>query len=281
MKTSQRGFTLVELMIGLVLLGIVTTTIYRVLTVNQRLARAQTEQVSLQSAVRTGSLVVATELKEIGINSLGASDIVAMNTNGITYRAMRSTGIACQVSATEVRIRRDRFYSTRNIVAGQDGLLLWVEADPDLLSDDSWLLLPIANVSNGACGGVPAIVLTTVINTAVTPLSSILIEAPVRTFEVMELGITNVGGQNWLGARSVSGGGVMQPALGPITANGLEFQYRDASNNLTANPAAVQSIGIMIRGETDRMVRAGGEGPLQLAQDSLSMRITLRNAPHP
>ena len=46
MRTSTRGFTLVEMLIGLVLLGIVTTTIYRVLTTNQRLFRVQTEQVS-------------------------------------------------------------------------------------------------------------------------------------------------------------------------------------------------------------------------------------------
>lgn len=281
MRSSHRGFTLVEMLIGLVLLGIVTTTIYRILTTNQRLSRAQTEQVSLQSAVRTGSLVVANELKEMGINSIGATDIVAMSSNGITYRAMRSTGFACQVTATEVLILRDPFFATRNIVAWQDGLLLYVEGDPNISTDDSWLVLPINGVGSGTCGGAPAIALTTVINTVVTPLLSIVTEAPVRTFEIMELDILNSGGQNWLGARSVSAGQVMQPALGPITANGLEFGYFNAAGAATTNPAAVQSIQITIRGETDRMVRAAGQGPLQLAQDSLSMRITLRNAPHP
>jgi len=281
MKASTRGFTLVEMLIGLVLLGIVSTTIYRILNTNTRLSRAQTEQVSLQSAVRTGSLVVGSELKEIGINSTGGTDIVAMSANGITYRAMRATGLACQVSATEVRIRQTPFFSTRTIAANQDSLLLYVEGDPNIATDDTWLPLRITGVSASTCGAAAATALATSINTATTPLTQIVLEAPVRTFEVMELGILNSGGQNWLGARSVSAGQALQPALGPITATGLQFDYYDAAGAVTANRAAVRSIQITIRGQTDRTVRAAGQSPLQVALDSLSMRITLRNAPHP
>jgi prepilin-type N-terminal cleavage/methylation domain-containing protein len=281
MRPSTRGFTLVEMLIGLVLLAIVSTTIYRILNTNTRLSRAQTEQVSLQSAVRTGSLVVASELKEMGINSTGGTDIVAMSANGITYRAMRATGLACQVSATEVRIRQTPFFSTRTIAANQDSLLLYVEGDPNIATDDTWLPLRITGVSASTCGAAAATALATSINTATTPLTRIVLDAPVRTFEVMELGILNSGGQNWLGARSVSAGQALQPALGPITATGLQFDYYDAAGAVTANRAAVRSIQITIRGQTDRTVRAAGQSPLQVALDSLSMRITLRNAPHP
>lgn len=280
MRTSTRGFTLVEMLIGLVLLGIVTTTIYRILTTNQRLSRAQTEQVSLQSSVRVGALAVASELREIGINVAGNTDIVAMDSAGITYRAMRSMGLACQVSATEVRIRRsaNTFFSTRSIMPGQDTMLLYVEGNPNTSTDDSWLALPIFGVSNSSCGGSPSLTITT---TGVGPLASIVLDAPVRTFEVMQLGILNSGGQDWLGVGSVSGGQALQPALGPITAAGLGLAYFNAAGATTTNRAAVQSIRITIRGVTDRTVRRGGQNPLALAQDSLSMRITLRNAPHP
>lgn len=281
MRPSTRGFTLVEMLIGLVLLGIVTTTIYRILDTNTRLARAQTEQVSLQSAVRIGSLVVGNELKEIGINLVDSTDILAMSANGITYRAMRATAVACDVAADHVRIRQTPFFFTRSIAAGQDSMLLYVEGDPDLSSDDRWLQLAITGVSNSTCGAIPAINLATTINTATTPLAQILLDAPVRTFEVMELGILNSGGQNWLGVRSVSAGQVLQPALGPITAAGLEFGYFDAAGVVTTSRTAVRSIQITVRGQTDRSVRAAGQSALQVALDSLSMRITLRNAPHP
>ena len=282
MRSSSRGFTLVEMLIGLVLLGLVTTTIYRILTTNQRLSRAQTEQVSLQSSVRTGALVVASELREIGINIAGGTDILAMSSSGITYRAMRSTALACQVSATEVRLRLSHFYSSRQtIVPVQDALLLFVEGDSTTGSDDTWITLPITAVNMGStCGAAPAVALTTLI---ATPLTQILLDAPARTFEVMELGIINTGGLNWLGVRSVSSGTQppLQPALGPIMANGLELSYLNFANNPTASMSEVRSIDITIRGETDRTVRAGGVNTLALAQDSLSMRITLRNAPHP
>ena len=181
MLTIRRssGFTLVELLVGLVLLGIVSTTLYRVLTSQQRLARAQTEQVSLQSAVRIGSLLVGGELKEIGISNAGISDISAMSSNSITYRAMRSTALACQVSATEVRIRQTPLFGTRAIAAQQDTMLLFVEGDPDLGSDDQWIVLPITAVTNSTCGGTQAFALATTINTAVTPLANIVLDAPV------------------------------------------------------------------------------------------------------
>jgi prepilin-type N-terminal cleavage/methylation domain-containing protein len=286
-KNAPRGFTLVEMLIGLILLGIVSTTIYRVLTTNQRLSRAQTEQVSLQSSVRVGALAVANELREIGINSAGGTDILAMSANGITYRAMRSSGMACAVSATQVTIRNattsPTFFSTRNIVAGQDALLLFVDSDSTISSDDSWLNLPITGVSTTTCGPDPAIALATTINTATTPLANIVLDAPVRTYEVMELGVTAVSGQNWLGVRSVSAGLPMEAALGPITANGLNLEYYTTAggNTTTSNPALVQSIRITIRGITDRTVRAAGQSPLAVDTDSLAMRITLRNAPHP
>lgn len=285
MLTIRRssGFTLVELLVGLVLLGIVSTTLYRVLTSQQRLARAQTEQVSLQSAVRIGSLLVGGELKEIGISNAGISDISAMSSNSITYRAMRSTALACQVSATEVRIRQTPLFGTRAIAAQQDTMLLFVEGDPDLGSDDQWIVLPITAVTNSTCGGTQAFALATTINTAVTPLANIVLDAPVRTFETMRLGIIAAGGQNWLGVQSVSdpAAPAMQPALGPITGTGLEFNFYNAAGAVTATRSEVRSIQITVRGQTDRTVRAAGQSPLAVAQESLVARITLRNAPHP
>ena len=279
MRHSSRGFTLVEMLIGLVLLGIVTTTIYRVLTTSQRLNQAQTEQVSLQSSVRVGALAVASELREIGINSAGATDILAMSANDITYRAMRSTGLACQVTATQVSIRNtaNTFFAGRSIVA-TDSLALYVEGDPDISTDDSWLMLPITGVGTGTCGTDPAITLATTIG---VPLTNIVADAPARTYEVMQLGVLNASGQNWLGVGSLSAGQTLQPALGPITATGLDLAYFNAAGATTTNRALVQSIRITIRGVTDRTVRAGGQSPLALDTDSLAMRITLRNAPHP
>ena len=278
----RTGFTLVEMLIGLVLLGLVSTTIYRMLNTQQRLARTQAEQVSLQSGVRMGSLAAASELREIGINSAGGTDIIAMSANSITYRGLRSTGLACQVAANEVRVLSSRLYGPRGIIAGQDTLLLFVDGDPNTTSDDQWLVLPITSVNNASlCGASTAVALGTTINTGTTPLSRIILEAPIRTFEEMQMGVVAQGGQNWLGVASLSAGQALQPAVGPITATGLQFVYYDATGAVTASRTAVRSIQMKVVGQTDRTVRAAGQGPLQVVQDSLSTRIWLRNAPHP
>ena len=73
--SQRRGFTLVEVLLALVIMGVVAGAIYRLLNTNQRLSLAQAEQVSLQSNVRTGSLISPTGIDAIrasmGPNSCG------------------------------------------------------------------------------------------------------------------------------------------------------------------------------------------------------------------
>ncbi len=278
----RRGFTLVELMVAVVMFSTVAAALYRVLTAQQRLAVSQTEQAALQASVRTGSMIASNELWELASNAAGVSDISAFDGGGLTYRAMRSLGFACQVSQTEVRIRTSPLYQYRSIVGGQDSLLLWVEGDPDISSDDRWLPLRISAVASGStCGAAPAIALTIQpINLAVTPLSSIVLDAPIRTFEVMELRAIAVGSQTWLGARSVSGGqATLLPVAGPVTSNGLGFDYLDSLGNATVAVGRIRSIRITLRGESDRAVRNVQNSQIQLLHDSLVTTVTLRNTP--
>src|SRR5512140_1012037 len=87
--TSRRGFTLVEALLAVVLLAIVGQSILRLLTVSQRLFRAQSERAALQATVRAGATLLPAELRE-----LGPGDIVALAPDQIVYRAMRSAGVA-------------------------------------------------------------------------------------------------------------------------------------------------------------------------------------------
>lgn len=282
---TRRGFTLVELMVALVIMGIVSGAIYRVLIQQQRVSVAQTEQVDLQSGVRTIASVAGDELRELGASTSGGSDILAMSPTSITYRAMRGTGFACDIATDYVRVRRSSFNGLRMPHAG-DLMLLYVEGDPTISTDDQWIILPITVVDpTSNCGGGPgAIRLGANLDTTVTPLSSFVLDAPVRIFEVMQLGTMTSNGKSFLGARSVSMGQPMEPVAGPLTANGLVFSYLDSLGNVTSVASRVRNIQLTVRGVSDRLVYAGGgqgaNGP-RLLQDSTVASVTLRNTPHP
>jgi prepilin-type N-terminal cleavage/methylation domain-containing protein len=277
----RRGFTLVEMLVALVVLGFLGQGLYRVLANQQRLAVTQVEQATLQANVRMGTLVLANELEELGSDATTATDLKAANPTSVTYRAMRSIGFACQVTTSVVKLRAAPLYGIRLPVAGQDSLLLFVEKDPTISADDRWRAFPISSVTQGAtCGGVAAIALGTTLDSASNV--DVLVEAPVRTFEIMELGQMSQSGLNWLGARSVSAGQALEPVAGPLQPSGLSFAYYDSLGNVTATLARVRSIQMTLRGRSDLSVRAGGTAAtVQPVQDSLVRWVTLRNSPLP
>ncbi len=284
MSTSRRGLTLVELMTALVVFALVAGSISRFMINAQRLSRAQVERIGLQSDLRTGALIVPSELRELAANGTG-SDIISMAADSITFRAMRGMGFMCQVSATEIRLLNTGtipFYGSRYVASGQDQVAVFVENDPDISTDDTWLMLQPTGVDlSSTCGPETAIRLTfsDFSGQLTDGISDIAVGGPVRSFEVMQLGRLVSGGQTWLGSRSVSGGqSTLLPVLGPLTSNGFQLQYFDGSGAVTTNPNMVRQIRITLRGLTDHAVtRSLGDVPAVM-QDSLVAVVTLRNA---
>lgn len=289
---NRRGFTLVEILVSLVIMLIVSGAIYKMLNSTQRLSRAQAERVGLQSNVRSGALVVPTELRELSTYVGGAvsqNDVLAVvDSTDITYRAMRGIGFICQATATEIRLAGRNAASPligysgyRDPVAIRDGLYVFIDADESMGGVDAWLPLPITGVNTGVtCGGVPAIALT-VPNTL---LAAQPVGTPVRIYEIMQLQLYVKDGKSWLGAKSVSTGEAFQPVLGPLTdAQGLAFQYLDAAGATTTDLQAIKSIKVTIRGITDQAINggSGSSGAMSSVQDTLITQVVLRNAFRP
>ncbi len=280
--SGRRGFTLVELIMALVVLGLVATALARIFISQQRLTVAQVEQASMQANVRTGTLILSNELRELATGLSSGPDIQTFTATTLRYRAMRSLGLACRVTSSRVYLRASPLYGARPISTTRDSMLLFVEHDPTTSGDDAWISLPINSISASTClDGSAALRLST---TAGLPLAEIQFpDAPVRTFEIMELAPVLAGGHNWLGARSITAGEALTPVAGPITVAGLTFAYLDRDGNITGSRANIRSIRITLRGQTDWDVRPGGAlgVPLQPLQDSLVTTVSLRNAPVP
>lgn len=285
----SRGFTLIELLIALVMMGVVTGGLYAMLIRTQRLTRAQTEQLGLQSAVRSASLVVPSELRELN-NVVGGAgpqvDIVAMAPTSITYRAMRGLGFVCQVTAGEIRLLKgDQWSAYRDPIATRDAAYIFIENDPNLTSDDAWLQENITGVNMAStCGAKNAIALT--VPALVTP-ALVLIGTPVRTYEVMKLNLYVADGKSWLGAQSISGADPSpQPLLGPLKDDngvtaGLNFTYLDAAGAVTAVPANVKSVVLTVRGVSQHVMSRSGGSYAGVGTDSLVTQVSLRNAFRP
>lgn len=272
--TSRRGFTLVEALLAVVLLAIVGQSVLRLLTVSQRLFRAQSERAALQATVRAGASLLPAELRE-----LGPGDIVALAPDQIVYRAMRSAGVACAVTAGTVSLRRELVYGYRSIAAGRDSLLLFVEHNPSTAADDAWELLPVSGPPGaGVCadGGAAVVVPTSV---SAAAIGGVVLDAPIRTFEVVQARLYQSGGQYWLGSRSLSGGeSQVQPILGPLAPDGLRLRYLDSGGVPTSLPDQVRLIGLTVRGVTDgAVVTPMAPAPVVVAE-SLTAEIELRNA---
>ena len=283
MVNSDRGFTITELLIALVVFALAAGSIGRVMINSQRLSRAQVEIISMQSNLRTGALVVPSELRELATDGTN-SDILAMTSSNITFRAMRGLGFTCSVTSTSIKILNTStvpFYGSRSIISGRDRINLFVENDPNVPTDDNWLVLtPTAVDLSNNCSSQNAIMLTVADFSAqlTNGISDIVIGGPVRSFEIMELGPVTSGGHTWLGARSVSGGQTtLQPVLGPLETNGFGLEYFDAAGTTTTVPADVRQLRVTLRGSTEHAVSRGlGDAPV-FVRDSLVATVTLRN----
>jgi len=275
---ARAGFTLVELLMAMILFLVTGSVIYGSLRLMEKVQRTTSEKAASQVTLRSGSQTVAAELREVNnVASGGTSDLVAITGSSVTYWAMRSSGMTCQVSNTEIRIRMGPTYSGyRSPAMLRDSLLVFADRDSVSVADDQWVQLPILGPpSNSTCpDGAAALAITT---PAVVP-ADYRVPGPVRTFELMQLAITTSNGRQYLGARSLSGSNVMEPVIGPLATGGLQLVYRDQAGAITTIPSAVRTIDLTVRSQSFRPVTTLGGGVGALLSDSLALRVLLRNA---
>jgi prepilin-type N-terminal cleavage/methylation domain-containing protein len=292
---NRRGFTLVEMLFVVVMLGIMGVVVTRILIGSFRVSRAQLAQADMQSNVRTAGLAVPLELREIGYDSnttsnVVTSDIEAMALTEIQFRAMRGIGTTCGTPAlTELRIRKPPMAMRNPLLT--DGYLLFVENDPNLVIDDQWIPVVVTAIDpDGLCGADSAIVLT-VTTPDVAPgtplaLSEIFVGGPIRYYERMRFGLfTDADGRDYVGARSVSLGELAYRAVaGPVEQAwppGFRFVYFNRAGVLldpgVAAPAEVRMIELTLQGETARTVNLAGTMPNANRSMTVTTRVALRN----
>jgi len=228
---TRRGFTLVELLIGMVLLGIFGVVVTRTLSLASRSTRRALDDLAVARTITsTGALL----REELGESSSG--ELVVPDSSVVEYPRPTGHGPICATSGTDLLLRESDWQGTRWPEAGRDEVRLLGPAPARL-----WSPGLISAVAAGHCpDGASAIRLTL----ATVPASA----AYARVVEPMRLRGYLSAGSGWWGLLPASGVASVQPFAGPLATPiaGATLQGGVLTLHFRALPAVDTALRILV-----------------------------------
>lgn len=289
MSRHARGFTVLEVLVALVLLGLVSAALYRVLVNNQRLYMAQTQRIDLSQNIRAAAAILPAEFRELDASE---GDIAAMSADSIQIRGMRWLGFLCAVpplggalNGVGLIIRggapgQPLFFGARGINP-TDEVMVYYDGNQASRADDFWAQASVTAAPNGqnctdGTNGQRIITNINLLGLGANVAGAITMGAPVRGYERVTYKLyQSTDGLWYIGFRPF--GQTMQPLIGPVLPNGLTLQYYNVNGIATAVPNQVARIDITVRARTTSAVRRGGQAAAQVVVDSIVTSVALRN----
>lgn len=272
---ERRGFSLIELIVGLVVGLMVLTGVVQLMVVQGKGYRKQREVIDIRETAREATALLTWDLRQ---SVLGGSGPSVMTAGTVALRSPRGLGTICARHAT---LPRYGLWKTGgNIAATVDDSALVYQ-----LGRDKWTALKISAIGTPAAMGVtacawpgarpPDVVVEFVVNTR-TDTSFIKVGAPFRGFRRVQYTEFNQNGRWWLG-RKVGAAATYDQLTGPLVApvsGGLAFAYYDTLGAVTTNPTALGSVAFTLRTESYKNTYVGSTYAYQ--RDSLTTRVALR-----
>ncbi len=137
---SNKGFTLVELMVAMVLTTIIGAVLYTSFISQQRIYTTQGQVVEMQQNIRAAMAVLAREIMLAGYDpeNTGAFGITDIGNNTITFTIDKDSNGELGDDET---ITYDLFDSPADTISEQDGILDLGRQEPDNLVDSNFKLV--------------------------------------------------------------------------------------------------------------------------------------------
>jgi prepilin-type N-terminal cleavage/methylation domain-containing protein len=274
--TGRRsGFTMIELLVGLVVGLIVLSSVVQMLIVQGRGYRKQREIIDVRETAREATALLAWDLRQ---SAVGGSPLAVMSANSIALRSPRGLGTIC--AKHPLLARYGLWKIGGNILASTDDSALVYQ-----IGRGKWTPLKIIAVGTPAAMGVtacawpgarpPDVVVEFAVNSK-TDTSYIKVGAPFRNFRRVEYSEYQLNNRWWLG-RKVGAATSYDQLTGPLLApssNGLAFAYYDTLGAVTTNPSSVGTVAFSLRMESYKKTYSGSTYVYQ--RDSLMTKVGLR-----
>ncbi len=264
---ARCGFSLVELLMVTVLGGILAASALDLLISNQRISSSQTARIIARRSVRTSVDILSAELREV---SATGGDLVAMGSDSITIRTMRSFGIVCGVDLEGTPLLTVRPLG-RRFQAG-DSVVVFSEGDGTAAQPGVWLFgLATNSDTTVACApGVPGQTLTFPALSSALEDNPVAIGAPMRSFGLTTYRLSDFDDGRYLSRKTP--GEAPELFTGPLAPAGLEFGYFDRFGASSTLGSDVALIRVVVRGNPRLDGRTG-----RFVTDSLVSMIQVRN----
>lgn len=141
-RARRAGFTLTELMIVVVLVGVIGTALTLLLMRQQRFHRAVVSMTDSRARMRDVSTILPTDLRSI---STAADDILDFSTTAVQFRAFVGTSVVCRFASLRIVEIPPRTLASGNVLTAWinppgpgDIAYLYNDGDREGNFDDEW-----------------------------------------------------------------------------------------------------------------------------------------------
>jgi len=305
--SRRTGFTLVEMLVVLVFLGIIGGAIVTLLWRQQRFYNSATEVLNTRQQIRQAAFMLPSDLR--GISRIGG-DIYAMTDSSIEFRSVFGSSVTCSINGGKVStvpVRLATGSAMTNWKAApvvNDSIALYDDMASTAVKDDVWRLYRITGVvqvtgnNNQGCPTVSGLAQAVdlvvgnpsyQITMSTSAPATVSVGAAIRIFRRVHYSLyKSPADAKWYLAyfdcvpNRAPVCATPQPIAGPLrpyaasAVSGLQFTYYDSTGVVTADKALVARISVVARAQGEALINLTGTGAIPL-RDSLRLEVALRN----
>lgn len=295
-RAGRDGFSLIELLVILTVSTIIMGGLMSILVRQQRFYRGTADLIDTRSQIRQAAGIIPSDLR--GVSTIGG-DIIEISGTSMVFRATIGQAVACTANPGSTTIVIPPLVLANNNTLASfsmtpqigDTVYVYHNGGTDAAGDDYWYPYGITaqpTTVTTACTEPTLIGLADLI----TPRYSfslseglradISVGTPLRFVRRTRYTLYEAAGGAWyLGYCSPDcAGGTPDPIAGPFLpagagTEGIAFSYQDEAGAVTAVPAQVAQVSIVVRGQTKGAVDLGHKQGY--VGDSLRFSVAIRN----